>query len=218
MDSFLQPLIDLILGLCLFRGKFSPDGRFLMIIYLHGFGSNGNAFKARLIRRLYPEVPLFSPDLPREPEKALQRVTDYIEALPDRKKCLLIGSSLGGFYALHLNAALSIPAILLNPTIKPVRDLKRRVESDKDFNRSLHSEEDAEILEQLMRLYYPPESLKADNLTVHLNRDDEILDYRIAEHYFWNTPAKLVIHPAGGHVFLNFTKILPDIIEYYHNL
>lgn len=189
-----------------------------MIIYLHGFGSNGNAFKARLIRRLYPEVPLFSPDLPREPEEALRRVTDYIEALPDRKKCLLIGSSLGGFYALHVNTALNIPAILLNPTIQPERDIKRRMESDEDFQRSLHSEEDAEVLEQLMRLYYPPESLKADNLTVHLNRDDEILDYRIAEDYFRNTPAKLVIHPSGGHVFLNFTKILPDIIEYYHNL
>ncbi|HDP68685.1 MAG TPA: alpha/beta fold hydrolase [Candidatus Marinimicrobia bacterium] len=189
-----------------------------MIIYLHGYGSNGNAFKARLIRRLYPELPLFSPDLPREPEKALRLVTDYIKTLPDRQKCLLLGSSLGGFYALHLNTVLSIPAILLNPTINPGGDLKSRMELDNELLQRLNSEENAEILIQLARLYHPPETLHTDNLTVHLNRDDEILDYRIAEKYFQKTPAKLVVHPAGGHVFLNFMDILPEIIEYYHNL
>jgi len=67
-----------------------------MIIYLHGFGSNGNAFKARLFKRIYPEINIFSPDLSVEPAKAIIFLEKYISGQCQNSPCLVVGSSLGG--------------------------------------------------------------------------------------------------------------------------
>ena len=189
-----------------------------MIIYLHGFGSSGNAFKARLIKRLYPDIPIYSPDLPFEPAKAIALLNTYIGQKIRKDRCLLIGSSLGGFYALHLNAVFNVPAILLNPTVQPIKDLKKRIETEKDFNHNLHEGWKNEYRKQMSTLNHKPEEIQNSNVSVYLNRDDEILDYKIAQQYFEKVGCKLIMSNTGGHVFLNFTKILPEIIDYYHNL
>ncbi|MBU4443866.1 hypothetical protein KJ656_02130, partial [bacterium] len=49
-------------------------------------------------------------------------------------------------------------------------------------------------------------------------RDDEVLDYRHALHYFQKSDCKIVLNDKGEHVFLNFTDILPEIIETYRAL
>ena len=189
-----------------------------MIIYLHGFGSNGNAFKARLIKRLYPEIPIVSPDLPFEPSRAISLVKTIIEQRPKNEKCLIIGSSLGGFYGLHLSVTLNIPAVLLNPTVQPVTDLKKRIENETDFDHQLLKGWQSDYLDQMSNLYHEPEDIRNCNVHVYLNRDDELLNYRIAQNYFEKCGCKLTISDTGGHVFLNFTKILPEIINYFHNL
>ena len=189
-----------------------------MIIYLHGFGSDGNAFKARLIKRLYPEIPIFSPDLPFEPGKAISLVKTLIEQKTDKDKCLIIGSSLGGFYALHLSVILNVPAVLLNPTVQPVKDLKKRIDTEKIFDPQLLKGWENDYLKQMKALYHEPENIRNCNVHVYLNRDDELLNYKIAQNYFEKCGCKLTINDTGGHVFLNFTNILPEIIDYYHNL
>lgn len=188
-----------------------------MIIYLHGFGSDGNAFKARLIRRLYPDIPLYSPDLPFEPSAAIALVKKRIEET-ENHRCLLIGSSLGGFYALRLNAVLNVSAVLINPTVQPVRDLQKRIEREEDFDQQLLKDWRNEYLAQMDALYHAPEDIRNRNMRVYLNRDDELLGYRVAQKYFAKTGCELIINDTGGHVFLNFTEILPEIIAYYHNL
>jgi len=189
-----------------------------MIIYLHGFSSNGNAFKARLIKRLYPDIPIYSPDLPFEPAKAIALLNTYIEQQIGKDRCLLIGSSLGGYYALHLNAVFNVPAVLLNPTVKPITDIKKRIETENDFDHQLHEGWKNEYIKQMSTLYHKPEDILNSNVSVYLNRDDELLDYKIAQQYFEKTSYKLIMSDTGGHVFLNFTKILPEIINHYHNL
>ncbi|MBN2601447.1 MAG: hypothetical protein JXR87_05610 [Candidatus Marinimicrobia bacterium] len=189
-----------------------------MIIYLHGFGSNGNAFKARLIKRLYPEIPIVSPDLPFEPVKAVALVKTIIEQRTNSEKCLIIGSSLGGFYGLHLSVTLKIPAVLLNPTVQPVADLMKRINNDTDFDHQLPNGWQSDYLNQMNSLYHKPEDIRNCDVHVYLNRDDELLKYTIAQNYFKKCGCKLTISDTGTHVFLNFTKILPEIIVYYHNL
>jgi predicted esterase YcpF (UPF0227 family) len=189
-----------------------------MIIYLHGFGSNGNAFKARLMRRLYPAVELLSPDLPHEPEQAIDNVGRLIRDHCDRKKILLIGSSLGGFYALHLCSSMSVSAVLLNPTIRPLHDLDRKIQTGSQSSDQLIKHWRDQHRKQLERYWHAPDTVKGTNLLVYLNRDDEILDYRIAESYFRQTGCRIIINDNGGHVFLNFTQVLPEIMTFYDQL
>jgi len=189
-----------------------------MIIYLHGFGSNGNAFKARLIRRIYPEIELLSPNLPAEPDRAIAIVEQLIIGRSNENKCLIVGSSLGGFYALHLHIKLKTSAVLLNPTIHPAHDLARRIQDDPNFSPQAINRWCDSYLKQLEKYFHNPEQIQKEKLHVYLNRDDEILDYRIARQYFRKSGCRLILNDAGGHVFLNFTKVLPEIINLHDQL
>lgn len=189
-----------------------------MIIYLHGFGSNGNAFKARLFKRIYPGINIFSPDLSIEPKKAITFLEKYIFGQCHNSPCLVVGSSLGGFYALHLHVQFNLPAVLLNPTVQPVADLKRRIKNYPDFDpRGMIGWNDA-YLDEFSDYYHDPNEICKDKLTVYLNRDDELLDYHIAENYFQPSGCKIILNDKGGHVFLNFTEILPEIISVYDRI
>ncbi|MCK4716618.1 MAG: hypothetical protein KAT54_07400, partial [Candidatus Marinimicrobia bacterium] len=92
----------------------------MMIIYLHGYGSSGNAFKARLLKRIYPDIETFSPDLPHDPNETIRFLEAVIQENCHNQPCMLIGSSLGGFYALHLHIKFKVYAVMLNPTIQPI--------------------------------------------------------------------------------------------------
>jgi len=189
-----------------------------MIIYLHGFGSNGNAFKARLLKRIYPGINIFSPDLSIEPKKAITFLEKYISGQCQNSPFLIVGSSLGGFYALHLHVRFNIPAVLLNPTVQPVADLKRRIKNDSGFDPQVLIGWNDAYLDEFSDYYHDPNEIRKDKLTVCLNRDDELLDYRIAENYFQPSGCKIILNDKGGHVFLNFTEILPEIISVYDRI
>ena len=189
-----------------------------MIIYIHGFGSSGKAFKARLLRRLYPEIPLYSPDLPHKPQQAIQFLEDLIIDKCDSKQLLLIGSSLGGFYALHLHIKFYLFAVLLNPTVQPISNLESQLKNRSNFDPAISAEWQQKYLPHLAQYYHPPQEIHSEKLNVYLNRDDEILNYRIAEEYFKQSNCTISLFDHGGHVFLNFPQILPGIISVYDQI
>ncbi|MEG2433072.1 MAG: YqiA/YcfP family alpha/beta fold hydrolase, partial [Acinetobacter sp.] len=82
------------------------------IIYLHGFKSNSNSIKGKLLQHYcakYPEIQVHLPDLNMSPNAAIAYVSGLIESMHD---VALLGSSLGGFYATHLVAQHAVPAVL----------------------------------------------------------------------------------------------------------
>ena len=189
-----------------------------MILYLHGFGSSGNAFKARLLRRFFPDVSIASPDLPIEPDRAIQSITQFIRENASGK-ILLIGSSLGGFYAQHLSHEHRISAILLNPAVYPWQNLNDRIgDNVRADNTSQHFEWMEKYLKQLHALYRKPADYQKDLLHVYLNKDDEVLDFREAENEFRSIGCAIQISAEGGHVFTNFAKIRQQIATIYHQL
>jgi len=189
-----------------------------MIIYLHGYGSSGNAFKARLLKRIYHDIEMFSPDLPPDPDETIRFLEAVIQEKCQNQPCMLIGSSLGGFYALHLHIKFKLYAVLLNPTIQPIDDLERRLVTEPEFDNQAPRGLIIENLNQMMKYYHHPELIHGDRLRVYLNRDDEVLDYRNALHYFQKSDCEIILNDKGEHVFLNFTDILTEIIETYRAL
>ena len=102
-------------------GRAAATGR---VIYLHGFRSSAQSFKARLLDRRMQSLGLaerfVAPDLPPSPAAAMALVRQQIG--PDRDD-LLVGSSLGGCYATWLAERCGARAALLNPAVHPARDL-----------------------------------------------------------------------------------------------
>ncbi|MGL6069796.1 YqiA/YcfP family alpha/beta fold hydrolase [Craterilacuibacter sp.] len=90
-------------------------------LYLHGFKSGPGSLKACETRdylaKRHPDITLHCPALSPYPAQALAQAAQLITRLPE--KPLLIGSSLGGFYATALAERFGLRAVLINPSVRP---------------------------------------------------------------------------------------------------
>ena len=83
----------------------------MKILYLHGIGSGANANTARQIAKHFPDDVVLAPELPVMPKDAF----DFILKLQKvEQPNLVIGTSLGGFYARYLHGPIKI---LVNPAM-----------------------------------------------------------------------------------------------------
>lgn len=100
------------------------------LLYLHGFRSSPQSAKARLVgervKTRHPAVTWWCPQLPPSPAAAMAMVTEGVGAWPTGQM-VVMGSSLGGFYARWLSLRLGCAAVLLNPAVHPARDLARYI-------------------------------------------------------------------------------------------
>jgi uncharacterized protein len=100
------------------------------LLYLHGFRSSPQSFKARLmaerVAHAHPAVTWWCPQLPVSPRAAMDLVLGGIADWP-RQRMAVIGSSLGGYYATWLGERLGCKVVLLNPAVHAARDLARHV-------------------------------------------------------------------------------------------
>jgi predicted esterase YcpF (UPF0227 family) len=102
-----------------------PRGR---LIYLHGFRSSPQSFKARMLAERMAALGLAErfacPMLPPSPREAIAFIESDIA--PTRED-VLVGSSLGGYYARLLAERHGCRAVLINPAVRPDRDLRRHL-------------------------------------------------------------------------------------------
>jgi len=100
------------------------------LLYLHGFLSSPASTKARLtaaaVAARHPGVTWLCPMLAASPRQAMDEVLSAVANWPVATMAI-VGSSLGGFYATWLAERLGCKAVLLNPAVRPARDLAAHV-------------------------------------------------------------------------------------------
>lgn len=94
---------------------------FRTILYLHGIGSSGGGNTVRLLREAYPDSAIISPELPTHPARAMEFIRLLLRL---RNYDAIIGTSLGGFYAMQCP---DIPKILINPAMFAAEDIPRAI-------------------------------------------------------------------------------------------
>lgn len=94
---------------------------FRTILYLHGIGSSGDGNTVRLLREAYPDSAIISPELPTHPARAMEFIRLLMHL---RNYDAVIGTSLGGFYAMQCP---DIPKILINPAMFAAEDIPRAI-------------------------------------------------------------------------------------------
>ncbi len=99
-----------------------------MIVYLHGFISSPFSHKATLLRdslnRQGRGAEWLAPAIPPYPAEAATFLVDFLAPFAGDGLCL-VGSSLGGYYALWLAERLGCAAVLVNPAIRPYELLQQ---------------------------------------------------------------------------------------------
>ncbi len=185
-----------------------------MIIYIHGFGSSGEASKANALRTFCQEqkVRFIAPSLPTIPDLAIQTLSELIESYQEHEPVHLIGSSLGGYYALYLSDKYALKAILINPAVDASETLKRAIGHGIHYydNSSYEwRESHIEMLES-----YEIEEPEEENLLLMLQKGDEVLSYEEALDFL--PKAKTILEEGGTHSFEGIERHFKTMLSFFN--
>lgn len=170
------------------------------MLYLHGFASCGEGNKSRILKKYFLDETFFAPNLPYSPFDAIEALEKLIQT---EQIDILIGSSLGGFYATYLAEKYHLKAILLNPSTEPWQTLSSYIGWQKRFCDDESFEFKEIYLTELKRLSARPEN---GTYLVLLQSDDEVLDYTKALSLY--NKQKVVVEYGGNHRFENINDYL----------
>ncbi|QXH51038.1 esterase [Pseudomonas fakonensis] len=182
------------------------------ILYIHGFNSSPLSTKARQLEAVMGQLGLADrlrvPALHHHPRQAMQQLE---AAITELGAPLLVGSSLGGYYATHLAERYGLKALLVNPAVAP----HRLFDGYLGTQRNLYTDEAWELthdhVDALAELEVPP-PVDAARYQVWLQTADETLDYRQAQRYY--QACALRIQAGGDHSYQGFAAQLPALLAF----
>lgn len=92
-------------------------------MYIHGLGSNGESSTAKALQQA--GISIFAPTY--APQSFNESIRDLLEALKAHDIDQLIGTSMGGYYALKLSEMTGVPAMVINACYEPHRHLQKYI-------------------------------------------------------------------------------------------
>lgn len=165
------------------------------IVYLHGFASAGEgSAKAGVLKEVFADQSLLAPDLPDKPADAIPFLDDFLAALSG--PVMLVGSSLGGYYATCYGGRFGWPVVLINPLVDITAMHTALGERQNHYSGARFTVDQAD-LDALTALNVVPGS---SSTLLLLDAADEVLDAGKAVHAYMDR-AKVVIYPGGSHRF-----------------
>ena len=182
------------------------------ILYIHGFNSAPASKKASqligVMERLGLADQVRVPALHHHPREAIGQLQ---QAIAELGRPLLVGSSLGGYYATHLAELHGLKALLVNPAVSP----HRMFDGYLGTQQNLYTEQTWELthdhITALAELEVPaPQDPR--RYQVWLQTGDETLDYRLAQQYY--RACALRIQAGGDHSFQGFAGQMPALLSF----
>lgn len=181
------------------------------ILYIHGFNSSPQSLKAQLLAEAVAALGQMhrwrAPALHHHPRRAIAQLEACIAELGQP---LLVGSSLGGFYATYLAERYGLKALLINPAVNPHHwDLSRYIGPQVN----LHTGEAWQFTPSHIHALAELAVFKLQNpaqYQVWLQAGDEVLNYRHAEAFYQRTQLK--VEEGGNHQFRGFASRLSSVL------
>jgi predicted esterase YcpF (UPF0227 family) len=183
------------------------------LLYLHGFRSSPKSFKARVVQQRMAQrgraQELICPQLPASPKAAMALVLNLVERYADN--LAIVGSSLGGFYATWLAERFGCRAVLINPSVDPLKNLAHHV----GVTTSWHSDEPFEFKQEYIAELA---DLKVGQITrperyfLLAATGDEVLDYRdMVAHY---AGARQHVIQGSDHAVSEFEQYVDEVLDF----
>lgn len=162
-------------------------------------------------RQERPDIRVEIPQMPCFPAEARAYIDELVGSLSAEYQIGLVGSSLGGYISTWLNDRYGLPAVLVNPAVKPyelLQDYLGEQENPYTGERYLLVPEHMNELREM-----DVAQLSSPELLWLLQQEgDEILDYRQAvEKYAY---CRQTVEPEGDHSFVGFERYPAQIITF----
>lgn len=191
------------------------------MVYLHGFMSSPNALKASIIQAYLNEksssLTFLRPAINDKPSIAIPALIHYFTELHQQyDRIIIIGSSLGGFYADCMAQRFNLSVVLINPLVDASErmihyDVASVGQLENPYTKHQFSitVEDRQAIDELetSRLASTP-ALKL----VLLQMGDEVLDAGLAARYYQRSCC--IITPGGDHQFQGFEQYTDMIFKW----
>lgn len=189
-----------------------------MIVYLHGLNSTGSSAKATWLREHLSPIPVLSPTYPaHRAHDAMGELRTFLAPLRARAdRMLLVGSSLGGFYAPVLAAEFSAGMVLINPAVHAHVGLYRYVGPQlNEATGERYTLTESEV--NAFASYALPKCRAEKPTLVLIDEADEVIDVEAARR-FYGECGRTIIYPGGSHRFEHLPEALPEIRALYEGL
>lgn len=182
------------------------------LIYIHGFNSSPASHKARELVAACAGLGLAAqlrvPALHHDPRQAIAQLEAEIAGAG---RPVLVGSSLGGYYATHLAERHGLRALLINPAVRVQRYFDRYLGPQQNFYSGERWELTREHVAALAALEVPPPQ-SPERFVVWLQTGDETLDYRDAADYYRHCTVQ--IEAGGDHGYQGFAARIPELLAF----
>ena len=183
-----------------------------MLIYIHGFNSSPQSFKARLLRErmaaLGRDAEFACPALDPRPRQAIAQLEALVAGA--NGKPALIGSSLGGYYATYLAEQHGMRAVLINPAVRPYDLLAGYLGLQRNLYTGAEYPFTAQHIQELHALEV--EHVMPERYLLLVTTGDEVLDYRMATARYRG--AQQIVVKGGDHGFSDFKDHLDPILRF----
>ena len=162
----------------------------MSIAYLHGWKSSFDpiGIKVKTLEKIDDIIPV-NYDSEASYSACMSKLRSILVKNGDDLK--LVGTSLGGFYAAHLSAKFSIPAVLINPAVSPYDFIKDPSYKGKDITK--------------LKFKYRP--------LVLLDMGDELFDS--AETAKKLSHCRVIKYAGGNHRFAHMKEAIGEIEKYF---
>lgn len=179
------------------------------LIVLHGYGSSSKSDKVVELGKIFD---VYAPDIPVKYDEALAYLVKYCSDLKDgNSELIILGTSLGGYWANKIAEMLSIPVVLINPCCDPAKTIND-LQNDSSF--AFYKGERLDAIE--LSKYKPLNPGKIIPRVVMLAKDDELFDYSVAQEKFKST-SDVVVFNDGGHRFNCINRITDCVNDLYNS-
>lgn len=183
------------------------------ILYIHGFNSSPQSLKAQQTQQYlgthYPDVKFYCPQIKSSPEAAVEQLIQILNK--NEGDWHLMGSSLGGYFSTYLSENYQLPAVIINPAVKPFELLSDYLgEQINPYTNEIYTVSH-QYIDDLKAIEMTEITKK--NYLVMVQTGDEVLDYQQAVNKYQQ--CQLIVQQGGDHSFVNYPELLPKIAQFF---
>jgi uncharacterized protein len=188
-----------------------------LLVYLHGFRSSPRSSKAvktgdavRALSNKESPIQWYCPQLFASPKQSIGIVTNFIDQ-SGADNIVIIGSSLGGFYANYLAEKYACKAVVLNPAVRAARELAPHVgmltsyDNDEPFDFRLEYIDELKAL-QVEKISNP------ERYFLMAAKGDELLDWKEMVEFYKG--ANHLVLEGSDHGIADYEIYLPNVLEF----
>ena len=188
-----------------------------LVVYLHGFRSSPRSSKAVLtgeaVKALStPESPIewYCPQLLASPKASMDMAISHIEA-SKHDRLVVIGSSLGGYYANYLAEKFACKAVALNPAVRAPKELAPHVGMLTSYDTDEPYDFRPEYIEELKALQVQSITNPSRYFLIAA-KGDELLDWREMVDFYQG--AEQLVLDGGDHGISDYPEHLPKVLNF----